>query len=52
MHVAIQTQAPDIAQKVHIDKAPEDVGAGDQVNIYFSYMHTFCIICYVYIFRE
>ena len=31
--VAIQTQAPDIAQKVHEGKADEDVGAGDQVNI-------------------
>lgn len=28
--VAIQTQAPDIAQKVHEGKADEDVGAGDQ----------------------
>lgn len=36
VHVAIQTQAPDIAQKVHIDKAPEDVGAGDQ-GMMFGY---------------
>ena len=29
--VAIHTQAPDIAQKVHEGKADEDIGAGDQV---------------------
>lgn len=30
--VAIHTQAPDIAQKVHEGKADEDIGAGDQVS--------------------
>jgi len=32
--VAIQTQAPDIAKKVHEGKRDEDVGAGDQVKIH------------------
>ena len=32
--VAIHTQAPDIAQKVHEGKADEDIGAGDQVTQY------------------
>ena len=32
--VAIHTQAPDIAQKVHEGKADEDIGAGDQVIIH------------------
>lgn len=43
--VAIHTQAPDIAQKVHEGKADEDIGAGDQVihlskppNIHNYYM--------------
>lgn len=34
--VAIQTQAPDIANKVHEGKALEDVGAGDQVICLFN----------------
>lgn len=28
--VAIDKQSPDIAQSVHLHKAPEDIGAGDQ----------------------
>ena len=35
MLVAVQTQAPDIAQKVYVGKADEDVGAGDQVAKHF-----------------
>lgn len=34
--VAIHTQAPDIAQKVHEGKADEDIGAGDQVLVTFD----------------
>ena len=34
--VAIQTQALDIAQKVHEGKALEEVGAGDQVKFCLS----------------
>ena len=46
MIVAIQTQAPDIAQKVHEGKAPEEVGAGDQVNFCFDTMDFYAfIIC-------
>lgn len=46
--VAIQTQAPDIAQKVHEGKADEDVGAGDQVNISllldcYNIIHLLCV---------
>lgn len=43
MNVAIQTQAPDIAQKVHEGKADEDVGAGDQVRFVHFNITTFCI---------
>ena len=51
--VAIQTQAPDIAQKVHEGKAPEEVGAGDQVKFSLPHFHVnaFCVL-YLCYFRE
>ena len=30
--IAIESQSPDIAQGVHVERNEEDTGAGDQVN--------------------
>lgn len=46
--MAVEQQSPDIAAGVHLDRNPEDVGAGDQVRVSRTHITVLYVSAVVY----